>query len=378
MDVAGFRAQFPITRSRSYLFSGALTPAAIPVRSEWEKWSAAWYEDPNAVYTPDHLIGCSDRLRAAFAQLIGAEPSSVAVTDNTSRAASIAIRLLHERPGTNVVVDDTTYPASLYPWYARGDREVRFANTDGVADAASAIAQYVDDNTVAVCISHVAPMTGRRHDLPTISAVAHSHGATLIVDAAQSAGVVPIDVVRDGVDVLITTTMKWLLGSPGVAMLYLAPELLADAPLLDVSYAGLEDPFGDWPSDRMPPSTPGARRYELGLPNLAGVHAAKAGIELLLEVGVENIFPHVERMMNRCLDGLAEQGAEVRTPTAPGQRAGVIVVEHAEAHGVYDACRDAGVDIGVIGPLRIDPHGFNDETDIDRFLECFRQYNAAR
>lgn len=370
VDLDEFRAEFPITRTRAYLFSGALTPAATRVRAAWDTWAGSWSDDPNSVYTGEMMIGAMDELRASFGRLIGAEAGTIAITDNTCRAANIAIRVLAERPG-NVVIDDGTYPSSAYPWYARRDREVRFVPTDGRDDAAAALAERIDDDTVAVCITHVAPFTGRRHDLGAIAAVAHAHGAMLLVDAAQSTGVVPIDVARDGVDALVTTAMKWLLGPPGIGFLYLRPELLADAPTLDVGYLGLDAPLGEWPPDAMPAVVADARRYELGLPSLPGLFAARAGIDLLLEVGVDRINAHVEGLATRTIAGLLERGADVVTPQDPAQRAGVVAARHPDPQRLFDECRRHGVDIGAIGGIRVDPNGFNTEADIDRFLECY-------
>lgn len=377
IDIVRFRSQVPITRSRTYLFSGALAPAATPVLAAWGSWSAAWREDPNSVYTVEALVASSDLLRANFARLIGADPTGVAITDNTSRAANIAIRALAARTGGNVVVDSSTYPSSLYPWYLGGKYDVRLAETDGIRDAAGAIAARMDDDTVALCVSHVAPLTGCRHDLGALAAVAHRHGAMLVVDAAQSTGVVPIDVQREGVDILVSTAMKWLMGPPGIGFLYLAPTFLGEAPVLDVGYRGLEGSRAEWPRDRIPRVSADARRYELGIPNLPGVLAAKAGIDLLLEVGIDNIAAQVQRLTTRCLDGLVRQGVDIVTPRDPHRRAGVIAVRHPQAERVFDFCRQARVDIGLAGNLRIDPHAFNDEADIDRFLDCFEQFSRS-
>jgi selenocysteine lyase/cysteine desulfurase len=370
VDLDEFRAEFPITRDRAYLFSGALTPAANRVRAAWDRWSTSWSDDPNSVYTGEMMIGAMDDLRASFGRLIGAEAGTIAITDNTCRAANIAIRVLAERPG-NVVIDDGTYPSSAYPWYARGDREVRFVPTDGVDHAAAALAERIDADTVAVCITHVAPFTGRRHDLRAIADAAHAHGAMLLVDAAQSTGIVPIDVVRDGADALVTTAMKWLLGPPGIGFLYLSPKLLADAPTLDVGYLGLDAPLGEWPPDVMPAVMADARRFELGLPNLPGVFAARAGIDLLLEVGIDRLHAHAEALASRCIDGLLERDADVVTPRDPAQRAGVVVARHPELQRLFGVCRERGVDIGAIGGIRVDPAGFNTAADIDRFLACY-------
>jgi selenocysteine lyase/cysteine desulfurase len=168
--------------------------------------------------------------------------------------------------------------------------------------------------------------------------------------------------------------MKWLLGPPGIGFLHLSPRLLADAPLLDIGYLGLDAPLGEWPPDAMPPSVPDARRYELGLPSLPGVFAARAGIELLLAVGIDRIHAHVERLASRCIDGLEERGGDVITPREPVARAGVIAARHPDIQRVFAVCRARRVDIGAIGSLRIDPHGFNTDDDVDRFLAA---YDAA-
>ena len=320
MEIADFRSQFPALATRAYLFSGALAPAAAPVRRAWDAWSDAWSFDPNAVYTKAALLGEMDALRGAFAGLIGAHPDEIALTDNTCRATNIAVRILAARRGGNVVVDDSTYPASVYPWRAHGRHEVRFVRTDGVEDGAAAIAAQIDDETVAVCITHVAPFSGRRHDLRAIGEAAQDHGALMLVDAAQSTGVIPIDVRAAGIDLLVTTGMKRLLGPPGIGYLYVSPEVLADAPVLDVGYIGLDVPLGDWPVSRLPPIASTARRNELGLPSLPALAASRAGIELLQAVGVARIAAQVEGLGSRCIDGLIERGGDVLTPPNPGAR----------------------------------------------------------
>jgi selenocysteine lyase/cysteine desulfurase len=349
LDLAAFRQFFPVLATRAYLFSGSLTPAATPVRAAWDAWAEAWSSDPNKVMTEAAMLGEMAALRAAFAGLIGATPSEIALTDNTSRAANTAVRILATEPSGDVLVDDTSYPSSVYPWRAAG-REVRYVPTDTANDPTEALAGAIDDQTLAVCISHVAPFSGRRHDLAAISRTAHAHGAALMVDAAQAAGAVPINVSEDGVDVLVTTSMKWLLGPPGMGFFYVNRRLLSRAPVLDVGYIGLDVPLGDWPVTTFPPVSQDARRYELGLPALPGIAAARIGIELLMRVGIERVFARIEELATQCIEGLAQLGQTVLTPRDPERRAGVIVFPDPRPHELFGACRDQRVDIGVLGP----------------------------
>jgi len=375
VDLDDFRAMFPALETRAYLFSGAMAPAAEPVRAAWDSWAQRWSADPNAVLTEDAMLGEMAALRGSFAELIGATASEIALTDNTSRAASIGFRIVAADPRGHVVVDDTSYPSSLYPWRASG-REVRYVPSDEAGDPTAAVAEAIDDQTLAVCISHVAPFSGRRHDLAALSTAAHAHGAVLMVDAAQSAGIIPINVRAEGVDILVTTAMKWLLGPPGLGYLYVRRELLSQAPVLDVGYIGLDAALGDWPVTTVPPITTDARRYELGLPSLPGLTAARAGIELIGAVGVDRIAGRAERLLTRSIQGLAELGQEVITPIEPRRRAGVLVFRPDRPAGLFDTCRENFVDIGILGPIsavRVDPHGFNNDDDIDRFLDCYEQ-----
>jgi selenocysteine lyase/cysteine desulfurase len=378
MSPTEYRKHFPIFSSRSYLFWGALAPAATEVRAQWDSWAEAWSTDPNSVITGDMKLGGMSLARQAFARLIGAEAREIALTDNTSRAANLAIRILEAKGNGYVIVDDTTYPSSVYPWRARG-WDVRYVPTADAPDPAGAIADAIDDGCLAVCVSHVAPFSGLRHDLTALARAAHAHGAFLMVDAAQSAGVVPVDVHASEVDLLFTTGMKWLLGPPGIAFLYVSSELLADAPVLDVGYIGLDVASGDWPVTSLPPISREAKRYELGLPSLPALYSAAAGIEILREAGVEPISRQVEHLVTQCIDGLSEHGQESLTPRNPTLRAGVVVFRHKAASSLFDHCRSQRVDIGTVGSdlVRVDFHGFNNEDDLRRFLECFKSFTEA-
>ncbi len=377
MDLDEFRAQFPITETRAYLFAGALCPAAVTVRAAFDTWASAWTHDPLRNY--DRALAELADLRAAFASLIGADVSEVAITDNTSRASNMAVRLLAGRRG-DVVVDDTTYPSGIYPWITLGGREVRYAATDGMLDAATEVAKQVNTETAAVVVSHVAPLTGRRHDLIRLADVAHAHGAVLIVDAAQSTGVLPLDVRGLGVDILVSTAMKWLLGPPGIGFLYVRSDLINDAPLGEIGYLGVDVPGEDWPRTHLPRVLPDARRFELGLPSLPALSAARAGIELVQAVGTETIFERVSVLAGQCIDELNLRGLRVRTPAEPYARAGVVAAELPGADELAGYLRLRGVDVGGYswGLLRVDPHAFCVQGDLERFLEGLDRFLAAR
>src|SRR5438128_2567875 len=210
MTHEAIRQVFPITSTRAYLFSGGLAPAATPVRAAHDRWTDAWTYDPAAPYASYQHEW--ELARQRFAALIGAAPDEVAIVDHTSRGANLIVQMLEAPEGGNVVVDEYTYPSSIYPWLLAGKArtEIRQVPARDFRVHLDDVAQAVDDRTLAISVSHVSPKSGFRHDLASLSALAHAHKAFLIVDAAQSAGALDLDVRGMGVDFLSTCAMKWL------------------------------------------------------------------------------------------------------------------------------------------------------------------------
>jgi kynureninase len=356
-DVEAFRSAFPVLEERAYLFSGAIAPLAEPVRRELTRWLDDWERRPLPRY--DAALEELDALRKGFARLIGASADEVAIVASTSDAASAAARLL----GGTLAAHTSAYPSTRYAWLAAGGEVVAFDDFEALPPAA------------AVAISHVAPLTGRRLDLARCGEAAHAAGARLVVDAAQSLGVVDVDVVRDGVDVLFATAMKWLCGPPGIGFLYVRSELLDGARVADAGYLHAIVEGEDWPPASMPAWPRAARRIELGMPALGLVAAARAGIELIEATGVATIGAQVDALAAQAIAGLRGRGIAVRTPA---DRAGVVAADIAGAERIAEALAARGVDVGGYpwGLFRIDAHAFCRPEDIERALTALDEVLA--
>lgn len=378
MSVAEFRRQFPIAEKRAYLFSGAIAPAAKSVRREMERWIEQWSEAPLVNY--DAVFAEMARTRSAIGKILGVHGRDVALSENTSRASNTGVRILVGRgTGSNVVLDRTSYPSSRYPWLALSDVEVRVARHRAGEMARDAIAACVDDQTIAVVVSHVDPLTGFRHNLPILAEVCAKHNAALMVDVAQSAGVVPLPRCLEGIDIAVGTTMKWLLGPPGIGFLYVRPGLGADTVGLDVGYLGLAVEGEDWPQSKLPRRVTDSRRFELGLPNMPGLGAAAEGVELLLRVGVSAVSSRVSELAGLCIEGLTKAGIAVRTPSDADSRAGVVAFEFQRAEELAKYLRKVGVDVGGYswGLCRVDPHAFNTLDDVHRLFDGLRAFMTS-
>jgi cysteine desulfurase / selenocysteine lyase len=369
------RSLFPITRERAYLFAGGLAPAATPVAAALRDWVDEWTHD--TIRHRSHYFDGPDRLRAAIAGLIGADPAEVVLVDSTSRASNLAVQMLRVPAGANVVLDGTTYPSSALPWLLEPLRHVETRMAGAPSD--EHLRSAVDDRTVALSISHVDAITGFRHDLRACADLVHAHGGLLVVDGAQSIGALDLDVRSAGVDVLAGTVMKWLLGPPGLGFLYARRELLEAHDPPHAGYVGVQNALEV--AQGVPPHyRAGAPRHEIGLSALPVVAAAERGIEILARVGMAEVERHVLELSGRLIAGLQDRGIDVLTPADPEHRAGVVAFRVGQPIDLARFSRSRGVDVWGYedGRVRADPHVYNTAEDVDRLLAAVDAFLARR
>lgn len=373
------RRLFPIVERRTYLFSGGLSPASRPARAAVQRFTDLWTHDVADLY--QRIFEEHELIRGRFAELIGADTDEVAITDGTSSGSNLAVELIEPRPGANVVVDEFGFKSSIHPWLlpARAGVELRFVQPRDGRILLEDVARAVDERTIAISVSHVSHGEGFRHDLAGLARLARASGALLLVDAAQSAGVVAIDVHALGVDFLSCGASKWLLGAAGVGFLYVARRHLDRLPPHAGWASGWDEP-GRHDLHVFRPK-PGAARFQLGLPNLIGLAATRPGLEILIAVGIERVERHVADLVGYCIAALQQRGLSVLTPAEAEHRAGVIALELPDYHQAQRFLRQRGIDVGDHAynrTLRIDPHIFNHRGDIDRFLAGLDEYLAQR
>ena len=216
MDVSGLRGLFPGLKDTIYLNTATMCVGCAPATRAYElaleRWSAGrfdWLEAEQA----------GEDARGMFAKIIGATAADIAIVPAVSTAAGIvAANLPPAGTGENVVVPENEFTSNYYPWLLLRERgyDVRAVPADEDVVSAEALNRATDGGTRLIAVSAVHPVTGFRADLATIGHIAAVSGAWFFVDACQAAGAVPVDVVRDGVDFLATSSHKFLLGSRGM------------------------------------------------------------------------------------------------------------------------------------------------------------------
>ncbi len=368
------REQFDIVDDKVYLRAANICPCATSVAAAVDDFVNVWRQEGDACW--GLVESAFEEGKALFAKLIGADSGEIATIENTSMGLSIAASLIAPPPGSNVVVDELTHQSNVYPWMLRSQVELRYARSDGGRVALSEFEGLVDENTAAIDVCHVTMGHGFRHDLATLADLAHAHRAYLVVDAAQSAGVVPIDVGEASVDFLSCPTFKWLWGPLGAGFLYVRKDLLKLGPPPLVGWMSARRPAGfDIHSMHLHDD---ARRLQRGVHNGAGLVAALAGLRIVDELGADTIWNYVRGLSRQLLDGLEEVGLEVLTPTGDEERGGIVAFSVQDAANFNQALSNLGILAGqyLPGQIRMDVALFHDEEDIQRTLRAVEEVAA--
>jgi selenocysteine lyase/cysteine desulfurase len=366
VEPRAFRKLFPIFDERVYLNSCSQGALCRPVEAALVEFMASWHQHGNP-----WELWCErmEELRVEFAALINAEPDEVAVTFSASTAVSALASALDwsERPG--VVTSDLDFPTMGHVWLAQRARgaEVRYARAEGDRLPLSAFEAEVDGRTQLVATTHVCYRNGFKTDLAALADLAHVHGAPLLVDAFQSMGTEPVDVRALGVDALVTGTLKYLLGTPGVALLYVRRDLAERLLPTDTGWFGQADPFAydvhhlDY--------GPAARRFQSGSPPVPAVYAALAALRLLKGVGLDAVRDHVAALSERFIAGAERRGLRLMTPREPGSRGPLVMVRCHDVERLIARLAERGVLCSTRdGALRVSFHYYNLAEDVDALL----------
>ncbi|MFC4307955.1 aminotransferase class V-fold PLP-dependent enzyme [Steroidobacter flavus] len=381
IDSAALARDYATARRAGYLNSAAVGLISTPVLARHEAFARDLAERGSAAFF-DNVDAILKGPRIAGARLFGADASSVAAATSVSEAISQVAWWVHPRAGQNVVSIDIEPEAVTLPWLRVAEdtkAEVRLASLRNNPGSLSIddIAAQVDKNTVAICVSHVQWITGYRFDLKALADLAHAHNALLVVDAMQSAGVVPIDVQAADVDVLVAGSYKWLCSFGGVAACYLRPELLDRfRPIMVGARSSDPTPPYDDIDPRRLTLPDDARRLEYASTAHPSRVAFSTAVSYLLDIGIDRIQAHTQALGSMLAEGLMKLGARIVTPLDPARRGAMLSAEFPAHNAATLAQQLAAQGVAVsprLGLLRFAPHIFNDETDIDKALHALRR-----
>lgn len=369
----GIRHRFPIFENRVYLNSCSQGALADSVRAAYADYLDS-LEAEGSLWS--HWVEQSERARGAFARLLHTDPDSVAVTTSASAGVASLASALDFGERDTIVTTDLEFPTIGQIWHAQARRGARVVHVPAEPDntlSLDRLAAAIDERTAIVSVTHVCFRNGSRLDLAEIAELAHSRGALVLVDAYQSAGAVPIDVDALGVDFVTGGALKYLLASPGIGYFYANPATTSHLVPTVTGWFADVDVNAMQISEYRP--APDARRFESGTPPIPSVYAATAGVELMLQIGVERTARHVERLNDRLIDEVAGMGGIIATPKDRAHRGPLVAIASTDAEQLVDRLGAEGIVTSSRGGnLRVSPHCYNTDGDIDRLLAALRTH----
>jgi len=269
---------------------------------------------------------------------------------------------------------DVDFPSLQYLYHRQPDAEiVTVKSQDGLGVDVDELCAAIDERTRLVALTAVCYRNGARLPVEEIARLAHERGALVLLDAYQAAGSYPLDVTELGVDFLAGGVLKYLLGSAGLAFLWCRPGLAEELVPTQTGWFADRNIF-EMNHRRYAPS-PTARRFEAGTPPIPSIYAGVAGMDLMMEIGIAETREHVLGLTERLIAGVDDLGGVVVTPREPERRGALFCVRATDAPALVSALDGDGIVTSERdGNLRISPHSYNTEADVDTVLDALRRH----
>jgi kynureninase len=371
-SLLSWRAEFPILETCTYLVSHSL--GAMPRRArryletfadQWDHrgvraWHEGWWE----------IGAVTGNL---LAPILGVRPQSITMHQNATVAqAIVASCFSFNRRRRKIVLQDLDFPTNHYLFEGcrrYGAEIVYVPSQDFVRAPIDQLVDAIDEDTALVPISLVLFRSGCLQDVRFVIEKAHRVGARVVLDVYQAAGTVPMHLEQLGVDFAVGGSVKWLCGGPGAGYLYVRPDLINELRPSAVGWAGHASPFGFETGEIR--HAAGVERFQSGTPNVPALYSARAGYEIVAEVGVPAIREKSLRQTRRLIDAAARHGWRLNTPPADDERGGTVVLDVPNGAGVAAALLKAHVivDHRPNAGIRLAPHFYTTDAEIDKAIQ---------
>jgi kynureninase len=358
VDVAAYRERFPILADTTYLINHSL--AAMPAEAEdnlteyarmWKtrgirSWGEGWWDMP---LTVGDQVG----------RIVGAPAGSTCMHQNVTVAVMVVLSCFRlEPPRNRIVYVEGEFPSVRYLLQAQPGAEIE------VVPDLDALVEAIDERTLLVPVSHVLYKVAELQDVTAVQRRAEEVGAHVLLDAYQSAGAVPLDVHRLGVSFATGGSVKWLCGGPGAGWLYVRPDLIDE---LEPSFVGWQGHARPFAFETELEYADGVARFLTGTPNVPALYAAKAGYDVIEEVGVDAIRRRSLDLTDHLIRLADHAGFEVTSQRDQTRRGASVTVRVPGFEGVHKELAERQIlcDFRPEVGLRLGPHFFNTAEELD-------------
>lgn len=367
-----YRDEFPaLARPGIYFVSHSLGAMPRAVEQHFAEYRRLWVEE--GINAWHEWMPEVDRAAARVGKIIGAPDGTMTMATNVSQIQALIASCLDYRARPKVVLSSLEFPSVSYVWHEERRRgaqvEVVGSVDGGIHLDLDRFLAAIDERTAIVPISHVLFRSSTITPVRAIVERAKSVGALVLLDCYQSTGTVPFSVMDLDVDMACGGSVKWLCGGPGAGYLYVRRDRIPQLTPRNTGWFGHEAPFAfTMPEQRFAKDI---HRFSAGTLGIAALYQARAGAELIAEVGVEAIRAKSLRMTSRIIALCDERGYELRSPREANERGGTVCFEFPNSAAITEQLCKTGFlcDHRPGAGLRISPHFYSTDDELERFMD---------
>jgi selenocysteine lyase/cysteine desulfurase len=363
-----FKSLFPYTRDVAYLDTAAEGLPPLTSREALQEYMDNKMR--GSVGRKNHYH-TEEEVRVLSGQLLGCSHEDVGLLGNSSDGLNILANSLDWQAGDEVLLCDLEFPSNVLPWLQLQDKGVHvrvLRSHKGLVDFET-FAANINSRTRVLAISKVSYKSGTNFPfLERLSQEVHRVGGILCVDVTQALGRVPVNLT--GVDYLVASSYKWLLGTHGLGVVYIAPELRARLAVNTVGWYSVQNLFAPDRFERFQ-LKPGAEALVAGMPNFPAMYVMRDSMKFLLANDVEKTHERLKPLVRSSRDQLAQMGLSVLSPAESEYASGIVSFEHDSAQQIGAALEREGVIVWAgDGRVRASIHLYNTEEDVERFTSA--------
>lgn len=379
-DLLRHRPQFPILDETTYLISNSLGAMPRAVYDSMHEYADSWAHRGVRAWEEKWWMLAAE-VGDDIGALMNAPAGTVSVHQNVTFCQAIVASCFDYSGKRNkIVFSDLNFPSVMYFWNAQRRRgaRVEMVPTDGILVPLDRMLSAIDEQTLLVPISHVIFRSAYINDAKAIIDRAHQVGALVVLDTFQSLGTVPVDVQALHADFVCGGVLKWLCGGPGVAYLYVRPDLASDLQPTLTGWIAHEQPFAFQVGEQRYSS--GQYRFMNGTQNIPALYAAQPGARIIREVGVDKIRAKSVRQTAKLIELAEKRGWRVNTPRDPERRGGTVSIDMPFAQEVCAELikRNILVDYRPNAGVRMSPHFYTKDEELEVAIRAVEEILSAR
>ena len=375
-ELLGYRSEFPILASTTYLISNSLGAMPRQVYDAMKSYADIWATRGVRAWEERWWMLAAE-VGTEIGALMNAPRGSVSTHQNVTTCQAVVASCFDFSGNRNkVVYSDLNFPSVMYFWEAQrayGARVHMVRTDDGITVPTERLLDAIDDSTLLVPVSHVIFRSSYIQDARAIIEKAHRVGAHVMLDTFQSLGSVPVDVQALNVDFACGGVLKWLCGGPGVGYLYVRPDLGGK----------LEPKFTGWFAHQNSMAfeigpiryTDPPFRFMNGTSNIPALEAARPGLKIIAEVGIRRIREKSKKQTARLIELADQHGWTVNSPRQPEARGGTVSINMPNSQEVCRELlkRDILVDWRPKAGVRMSPHFYTTNRELEIAIDAVEE-----